>query len=140
MSDKPKIYMASRASVPARPMMWQTLRDSGWNIISTWIDEAGPGESNMTELWDRIVQEIKEADALILYAESSDLPLKGALVEVGIAIGSGIPVAVVCESSLREKIGSWIVASSVEYFRVLSDAHNWAKGRGCTEALHVRGM
>lgn len=120
---KPKLYVASRASIAARPMMWRTLRALGWNIISSWIDEAGPGESNMTELWGRIVQEIKGADALIVYIEDRDLPLKGALVEVGIALGSGIPVALVCEQNVLKFLGSWIMSPSIKYYSQLMDAY-----------------
>lgn len=52
------------------------------------------------------------ADRLVLYVEPDDFPLKGALVEVGIAIGAGVPIFVVAPSveidaSFRP-LGSWI--------------------------------
>lgn len=100
---KPRIYVASRASVQDRPAMWRSLRDAGWNIISTWIDEAGPGETaSMSDLWERIDREVASCDVLVLYAEPSDLPLKGAFVEVGMALAYGKPVIVV-----GADLGSW---------------------------------
>ena len=60
--------------------MWRQLRNSGWRITSSWIDEAGEGETDdFSELWARISREIWRADALVLYAERLDFPLKGAL-------------------------------------------------------------
>jgi hypothetical protein len=112
-SDRPiSIYVASRASVPERPAMWIRYRSQGWNICSTWIDEAGNGDTDdLGELWQRIENEIRQAAALILYAEDGDFPLKGALVEVGMAIGMGKPVFVVCSAELDEgslrPLGSW---------------------------------
>lgn len=107
------LYVASRASLAARPRMWQRLRAKGWPIVSTWIDETGEGETDdFTELWARIEKEVRAAAGLILYAEASDFPLKGALVEVGMAIGMGKPVAVVvpdvllCDRHMRP-LGSW---------------------------------
>ena len=94
--------------------MWRALRASGHNITSTWIDEAGEGETaSFSELWSRIWSEISRSERLVLYAESDDFPLKGALVEVGIALGQGIPVHVVLPGvnlygRTARPIGSWI--------------------------------
>lgn len=90
-----KYYVASRASIPERAAMWRRLRADGLQITSTWIDEAGDGETDdFTRLWVRIVAEIASSHALILYAEKADFPLKGALIEVGIAIGLSLPIYV----------------------------------------------
>lgn len=109
------VYIASRASIPARAAQWRLLRDLlGWHIVSSWIDEAGEGDTaNFTELWVRIETEIKQSERLILYVEADDFPLKGALVEVGIALAAGVPVyvvapGVVIEGRSRRPIGSWI--------------------------------
>lgn len=108
------IYVASRASIPERSQMWRGLRDAGWPIISSWIDEAGEGETeDFGELWSRIVKEISDADVLILYAQQDDFPLKGALLECGIAMGLGKKI-IVClpdvnlEDRSMRPIGSWI--------------------------------
>lgn len=110
----PAIYVASRASLPARGKMWRDFRADGWPIISTWIDEDGQGATaDMGELWPRIASEVARSDALILYAEPGDLPLKGALIEVGMALACGIPVyailpGVQLESRSMRPIGSWL--------------------------------
>lgn len=108
------IYVASRASVPERAAMWRALRAEGWPIVSSWIDEDGPGQTDdMGELWTRIAEEVMSAAGLVLYVESGDFPLKGALVEVGMAIAAGVPVVVVAPGvSIEPKscrpIGSWM--------------------------------
>jgi hypothetical protein len=109
-----KFYVASRASIPTRPAMWRALRREGVEITSSWIDEAGDGETAcFTDLWTRITEEISRADVLVLYAETGDFPLKGALIEVGIAVGMGLPV-IVCfpgvtlDGRTSRPVGSWI--------------------------------
>lgn len=113
------IYVASRASIPARSEMWRGLRTEGWPIISSWIDEAGKGETDdFSDLWLRIHSEIQRLDRLILYAEAGDFPLKGALIEAGIAIGMSKPVFVVLKNIELEvrtlrPIGSWLAHPNV---------------------------
>lgn len=109
-----RIYIASRASVPERSARWRAFRDSGIRIVSSWIDESGAGETDSyADLWMRIAFEIASADRLVLYAETDDFPLKGALIEAGMALGMAKPVTVclpdveVAERSCRP-IGSWI--------------------------------
>lgn len=109
-----KFYVASRTSVPARGAMWRQFRNSGVDIVSTWIDEDGVGETDdFSELWLRIQSEIDSCDELILYAEAGDFPLKGALIEVGMALAMNRPV-VVClphvelEGRTFRPVGSWI--------------------------------
>lgn len=90
-----KIYMASKTAHAPR---WRKLRALGLPIISTWIDEAGVGETKcFTDLWRRCASEAAEADALIVYREPGEV-LKGAFVEVGCALTAGKPVfAVGCD-------------------------------------------
>ncbi len=107
------IYVASRASIPARSAMWRQLRETGAPIISTWIDEAGAGETkDLSELWARIEAEIRRADRLVLYVEPEDFPLKGAFIEVGMALALGKPVYVVLPGVTLQPgnwspLGSW---------------------------------
>jgi fermentation-respiration switch protein FrsA (DUF1100 family) len=115
------IYVASRASTPERPAMWRALRDAGHPIISTWIDEAGEGETACNrELWQRIEREVTAASALVLYVEPQDFPLKGAYVEAGMALAAGVPVIVVApgvelqERTLRP-LGSWAMHPLVSF-------------------------
>jgi nucleoside 2-deoxyribosyltransferase len=83
------IYTASKTKHAA---LWRQLRDAGAPIISTWIDEAGEGESaDLHDLWERCISESKACDALIVYREPEDV-LKGAWVEIGAALAVGKPV------------------------------------------------
>lgn len=125
------IYVASRASSPERPAMWRALRDAGWHITSSWIDEAGEGQTaSFTELWGRIEREIRGSLGLIVYAEPEDFPLKGAYLEAGIAIGAGLPVAVVMpkvelEARSDRPVGSWIRHPGVTICRSLEEARSF---------------
>lgn len=122
------VYVASRASIPERSAMWRALRDDGLAITSTWIDEAGEGETAcMADLWARIEREVSVADALILYAEPDDFPLKGALIEVGMAIGMGKPVLVVApdvalEAKSMRPLGSWAMHPKVTFHPTMQSA------------------
>lgn len=105
------IYVASKCR---HAHMWRSLRDEEqFPINSTWIDEAEKGQTqSYTELWMRIDREIKEADAFVLYVHPADDALKGAFVEVGIALALGKPVyavhpGVILDEHLRP-IGSWL--------------------------------
>lgn len=128
---EPLLYVASRASEPDRPAMWRQLRDErGWCIVSSWIDEAGDGQTaSFQELWARIDAEIRLADGLMLYAQAEDFPLKGALVEVGMALARGKPVAVVLGRGLqleprsRRPLGSWAEHPLCSLHGTLDDAY-----------------
>ena len=83
------IYVASKTK---HAPTWRQLRDFGFPICSTWIDEAAQGQTkSWPDLWSRCVREAACSDALVLYHETGEV-LKGALVEVGVALGEGIPV------------------------------------------------
>lgn len=84
------IYIASKTKHADR---WRFLRDQvGEPIISTWIDEAGAGESSdLADLWRRCISEASTAQVLILYREPEDV-LKGGWIELGAALASGVPV------------------------------------------------
>lgn len=113
------IYVASRASLPERVEMWKGFRAEGWNIISSWIDESGEGQSlSLPKLWDRIWCEIAICKKLILYVETLDFPLKGALIEVGMALGRDKPVivcapGVVLDPKTYRPLGSWVMHRNV---------------------------
>jgi len=126
---RPAIYCASRASVIDRPMMWNTLRDmGGHNIISTWHNtENIQQNTDMLAMWTQIEREIAVCDALILYAEPKDLPLKGAYVEAGMALAMGKQVFVVYAPSgnptlLRQHLGSWVSHPNVVVCEALETA------------------
>lgn len=100
--------------------MWRDFRADGWPIISTWIDEDAEGATDdFSYLWSRIAREVAGSAGLILYAEPQDMPLKGALIEAGMAIGSGVPVfavlpGVVLEPRSMRPVGSWLLHPSVQ--------------------------
>ena len=125
-----KIYVSGRASVPERAAMWKEYRALGWNINSSWIDA---GETDQLEaLWLTIQWEISDCHALILYAEESDFPLKGAFVEIGMALGMGKPVIIVLpfepEGRTFRPIGSWIKHPSVTIVKTVQEALDMAYG------------
>lgn len=128
MSDKPVFYVASRASLPERPAMWQMHAQHTADIISSWIWEAGNGETeDFGELWTRIRREIITCDALVLYVEPDDFPLKGALIEVGMALALGKPVRIVApgvelQGRTFRPLGSWIKHSKVKFFDTVDAA------------------
>jgi len=108
--------------------MWRDLRGAGFPIISSWIDEAGPGETaSLGDLWTRVAREVSSAERLVLYVQPDDFPLKGALVEVGIAIGCRVPVFVVApgvalDARSFRPIGSWMCHPGVTYAKSLHEA------------------
>lgn len=122
------VYVASRASVPERAAMWRKLRSKGIPITSSWIDEDGAGETaDFSDLWKRITTEIAQATALILYAQPGDFPLKGALIEAGIALGMNRRVIVCLPGVLidprsHRPIGSWIKHPLVVQINDIGDA------------------
>lgn len=122
-------YIASRASLPERSAAWRQLRDvDGWKITSTWIDEAGVGAStDLGMLWERIEAEIAGSERLVLYVEPDDFPLKGALIEVGIAIAHRIPIRIVAPGVVLEPIsfrpiGSWVRHPLVMFADTMDEA------------------
>lgn len=123
-----KLYVASRASIPARGAMWRALRAAGANIVSSWIDEDGEGQTDcFGELWTRIEAEVRGCDRLVLYAEPDDFPLKGALVEVGMALALGIPVFIVAplvnlEPGSMRPVGSWSAHPLVRFTPDVNEA------------------
>lgn len=121
-----KIYVASRVR---HAKMWQAARAGGAPINSTWIDEAGDGETgDFGELWQRIQREVSSADRLVFFAEKGDFPFKGALVEVGIALQAGLPIHLVLDPEIElegrtmRPLGSWAKHPSVKWMPTLYDA------------------
>jgi hypothetical protein len=101
------IYVSSRASLE-RMNMWKMLRANGLNIISTWIDQPNKDEIDFSYLWVKIENEIRQSDKLVFFAEPRDFPLKGAFVEVGMAIGMFKQIIVCLPDVQVSLVGSWI--------------------------------
>ncbi len=85
-----KIYIASKTKhAPTWRLLREGLRGSNNWINSSWIDEAGEGQSaDYKDLARRCLSEIASANFVILYCESDEL-LKGALIEAGVALAYG---------------------------------------------------
>jgi hypothetical protein len=121
VTNRPRVYVASRASIPERAAMWRQFRAEGAAILSTWIDEDGEGETAFfDELWSRIEREIRAADRLVLYVEKQDFPLKGALVEAGMAFAMGKPVFIAApdvpiDPRNMRPVGSWAAHPLVRF-------------------------
>jgi len=112
---KPLIYTASKTCHAAK---WLALRASGVDINSTWIDEAGEGQStDLSDLAERCIKEAAQCDFLLLYCEPHEV-LKGALFEAGAALGAGRIVVCVgtCAnwSDTFAKHPNWTFAKSIE--------------------------
>lgn len=109
------VYFASKVTHAPR---WRALRDGGVQTISSWIDEAGEGQTaDYRELSARCLAEIADATAVLLYCEPGEI-LKGALLEVGAALMNGTPVLCVGEcpslSRVFRKHRLWFEFATVE--------------------------
>lgn len=83
------VYIASKVR---HAVTWKMLRASGFPVISTWIDEAGDGDtSDFADLWRRCITEAITAEVVIVYRLPGEA-LKGAWTEVGAALAYGVPV------------------------------------------------
>lgn len=84
---KAGIYVASKV---AHAEMWRDLRTfEKMPIISTWIDELYP--EDMDGLWQRCISEASNAQAFLILRRPEEV-LKGAWIELGAALASGVPV------------------------------------------------
>jgi hypothetical protein len=125
------IYVASKAMHAEK---WRLLRARGHCIISTWIDEAGAGESgDYAELAHRCLIEACQARVTLFYCQPGEIH-KGALVEVGAALAAGNEVRCVgdCESIPRvfRKHHRWIQCDSLA--AALADTEDSKMRRGPT--------
>ena len=83
-----KFYVASKSK---HGPMWLKWRDEGVQITARWIDKWNGGRfsaEQQTQHWDDILQDVKDCDALVLYAEEGEIQ-KGSLGEWGMAFALG---------------------------------------------------
>jgi hypothetical protein len=74
---------------------------------------------------------------LILYVETEDIPLKGALIEVGMAIAHRLPIRVVAPGVVLDPVsfrplGSWVRHPLVTFCDTMVEARD---ARQITEAI-----
>jgi hypothetical protein len=114
---KPSIYIASKTRHANK---WIALREKGINIISTWIYEAGEGQTkDMNDLCFRCINESLTCDAMIVYIEDGDV-LKGAFIEMGVALSVKLkPIYLVGEVLKRNSVFTYshqvLSAKSIEH-------------------------
>ena len=109
------IYVASRAH---HGPLWRQYRADGRNIISSWIDVAGENEiDDWPSFWADCTNEAILADVVVAYHEPGDDPWKGALIEIGAALGHANAVHLVGSPA-----GSWTKHPDVTGFDTLADA------------------
>lgn len=101
-----RVYTASKLQVAAQ---WLEL-DSTWTHVyfhARWLKHQKIGTLDTPEFakrfWQEDQEDVKNADALLVYGREGD-KLRGALVEVGMALAYGVPVIVVGEHS---DYGTW---------------------------------
>lgn len=107
-----KIYIASKAH--HRPI-WRLYRDnkgiaftSRWiNVPDEFIGRSLPEELDFKQLWIECVEDVINADILVLFCEEGDV-LKGALFEMGIALAAGKMILACGHKETILKNGSWI--------------------------------
>lgn len=101
-----RVYTASKMRHAAR---WRELCASTPHVQfhARWLKHTAIGTpdtpEHAVEFWLQDEQDVKHADAVMLYAEG-DEHLRGALVEAGMAIAYGVPVIVVGKHS---DYGTW---------------------------------
>lgn len=126
-----KIYIASKVKYAQYwPGLREKLKSIGHVLTSTWIDEAAQGESNdLRDLSHRCIREATSSDIMILYCDKGDY-LKGALLEVGAALGSGKRVYQVghCDSisTVFQNHENWVNFETIsDVLRHLVDSDNY---------------
>lgn len=99
MVKKIKVYGASKLSEAPRWRDLEALHPT-FQLVSRWpFEHVGtvPDTAEYAKIfWKEDEEDVRKADVLIvLPSESPDHPLRGALVEAGMAIALGIPVIVI---------------------------------------------
>ena len=101
-----RIYTASKLR---HGHMWRKICDNRSDVIlhARWLKHIPIGTPddpmNAPAFWLQDQQDIRDSDAVLVYAEPTDM-LRGALVEVGMALAYGVPVIVVGD---HEDYGTW---------------------------------
>lgn len=113
-----RVYPASKVK---HAQKWLDLHanDPDFFFHARWL-KASKTESNFNDiaferLWGMCQEDVENADVILAYAEKGDV-LKGAFVEVGMALAYGVKVVEIgCE-------GSWVNHEGVTRFETLEEA------------------
>lgn len=119
-----RVYPSSK--VKHAPMWRELHRDAPHVFLNArWIKraehESDLKENGFKDLWNECQDDIESADAVLVYAEDGDV-LKGALVEVGMALANGIRVIIIVSEHNRLAYGTWVHLDSVEWVTSMEDA------------------
>lgn len=115
-----KVYFASKMHHAEK---WRNLYHFHKNLhmVSRWPylePEVEPTAANAQKFWDTDLLDIVSADYLIVYALEGE-NLRGALVEVGMAIGLGKTVICIGDS---DEYGTWRYHKQVLNYETLEQA------------------
>lgn len=87
---------------------WLEMKKSyDWSHIhftASWL-ELPRNHDKPDVLWTQVLTDIRMSHFLVLYIEEGDLPLQGALVEVGMALAYDVPVFIVAPAQLQ--LNNW---------------------------------
>lgn len=103
-----KVYVASKLWHWKKWLEWEDANVHDVKIISRWVNVMRHHETEEEIVryttpdyahkgWQMNIEDVKDADLLVVYAENEDL--RGALIEVGIALASGVPIILVGNSA-----------------------------------------
>ncbi len=126
-----RVYTASKLKHAAK---WRALCAATPHIQAhaRWLKHTAMGTpdtaDNAAEFWLQDEQDVRDADACLVFAEGDD-HLRGALVEAGIAIATGVPVVVVGEHA---DYGTW------QYHPGVTRMPDMASALAFLKALHPR--
>lgn len=112
------VYLAGKTRLAPRFRdVRDVWRDRGAIVMSTWIDQAGEGETeDFGVLWADCVWQASMADLTIAVHEDGDV-WKGTFIEVGAALAFHHPVYVVGRPP-----GTWIHHAQVTIAESIDDA------------------
>lgn len=125
-----RVYTASK--IDKAPMWKSLMHDPDWSHVffhSRWVKSvltnklADVSPDNAARAWIEDLEDVKSADYLLVYGESGE-HLRGALVEVGVALSETVPVIAVGE---HPSFGTWQYHPLVIRLNSLNTAADYLK-------------
>lgn len=119
-----RVYPSSKVK---HAPMWRKFQQEVPHVFfnARWIKraekESDLKNDDFRDLWKECQQDIQDSDVLLVYAEDGD-HLKGALVEVGMALASNVNVLLVTSVEDKHVYGTWMHADGVEWATTIEEA------------------
>ena len=117
-----RVYTASKLEEYKRWLQIQK-EHPGVYFHARWIKHMEIGTPDRSEraqeFWLQDQEDVESADVLLLYETPGGRPLKGGLVEAGMALSKGVPVIAVGNV---ENIGNWVYHPGVTLVDTLEEA------------------